>query len=140
MPWDDLSPFLVGSGPTSTVLDPGANANTIIEHSKGGKITTDWSFSGLLTSLLPNMQFNVNVYSESIGEGPEGLVGSVSVAGTAVPPPAEVQIPPSSTQLPPPGPGVSGVYKLTTVVTSTLLGNPFPVAGYAEGPIVQVRP
>jgi hypothetical protein len=86
------------------------------------------------------MQFAVSVYAESIGEGPEGLVGSVSVAGTGVPPPAPVPIPPGSTQLLPPGPGVSGVYKLTTVVTSTLLGTPFPVAGFVEGPIIQVRP
>jgi hypothetical protein len=140
MPWDDLNPFLVGSGPTSTVLDPGANANTIIEHPLGATVTTDWSFTGLLTILLPNMQFAVSVYAESIGEGPEVLVGTVSVAGTAVPPPAQVAIAPASTLLLPPGPGISGVYKLTTVVTSTLLGTPFPVAGFVEGPIVQVRP
>jgi hypothetical protein len=47
--WDDFQPFLVGSGPTSTVLDPDLNPNNILEAALGGSVKVDWSFAGPLT-------------------------------------------------------------------------------------------
>jgi hypothetical protein len=136
--WDDFQPFLVGSGPTSTVLDPDLNPNNILEAALGGSVRVDWSFAGPLTVFLPLTTFTVNIYAESVGPGPELMVGSVPVSGAA-PPTATVPIPAGS--LPAQGPGVSGVYKLTAVITNfiTSSGVPTPLAGFVEGPIVQVR-
>jgi hypothetical protein len=136
--WDDFQPFLVGSGPTSTVLDPDLNPNNILEAALGGSVKVDWSFAGPLTVFLPLTTFTVSIYAESVGPGPEQMVGSVPVSGAA-PPTATVSIPAGS--LPAQAPGVSGVYKLTAVITNVITssGVPTPLAGFVEGPIVQMR-
>jgi hypothetical protein len=142
MPWDDFAPFLVGSGPTSTVLDPDANPNTILEENRGGSVKVDWSFTGIATSFLAGTTFTVSVYAESIGGGPEKLVGSpVDVPGGAGPLTATVVIPPGSLPADTP-PDISGVYELTAVITHRGCSRPpapTALSGFVHGPIIQVR-
>jgi hypothetical protein len=139
MPWDDFAPFLVGSGPTNTVLDPDANPNTILEENLGGSVKVDWGFTGIATSFLPGTTFTVSVYAESIGGGPEKRVGSpVNVPG-AGPLTATVVISPGELPADAP-PDISGVYKLTTVITHRgCAGAPTALSAFVDGPVIQMR-
>jgi hypothetical protein len=138
MSWDDFAPFLVGTGPDVTVQDPDLNPNNILDETLGGSVKVDWSFSGVLSFLVPLTTFTVSLYAESMGPGPEIIVGSVPVPGTG---PLTATIPITPGTLPGPGPGVSGVYKLTVVITNTVTGSTTitPLAGFVEGPMIQMR-
>jgi hypothetical protein len=71
-------------------------------------------------------------------------VGTVTVAGSAhavVGPvwefKATIAIPPTS--LPANGPGVSGVYRLTAVITNTVGGVRDVLGGFVDGPVIEMR-
>ncbi len=149
MSWDDFGNFLHGTGPTNTVLDPDLNPNNILQENLGGTCQMDWSFTGSATQFLEQTTFTVNLYAESIGPGPDVQVGpSVIVPGSAhtppglnAPPPwnytANVAIPPNS--LPATGPNASGVYRLTTVITNSIGGQRDQLAGFVDGPVIEMR-
>lgn len=83
--------------------------------------------------------FNLTVFAESMGPQPEVSLGSVNVNVAAGVPPGPS---PSKTYtgninvvagtLPP------GVYKLVSVLTHSNLGVPTGIAGFEEGPTIQV--
>ena len=51
--WDDSGNFfLVGAGPTATVLDPDNTPNNILDVLQGGSFQVNWSFSGPGAPLL----------------------------------------------------------------------------------------
>jgi hypothetical protein len=144
MSWDDSgNAFLHGTGPMTTVIDPDGTPNNILQENLGGSVKVDWGFSGAGRFFLTPTQFTVNLYAESIGPGPEKLVGTVNVPGsahTAGPTwnfTANVAIPPSS--LPASGPAASGVYRLTALVNNSVGGVRDAVAGFVEGPIIEMR-
>ncbi len=144
MSWDDSgNAFLHGTGPTTTVIDPDGTPNNILQENLGGSVKVDWAFSGAGRFFLDLTQFMVNLYAESIGPGPEKLVGTVNVPGTAhtFGPTwnytATVTIPANS--LPANGPGASGVYRLTALVNNAIAGARDAVAGFVEGPIIEMR-
>ena len=148
MSWDDSgNAFLHGTGPTSTVMDPDGTPNNILQEDLGGSVKVDWGFSGPGRFFLTPTQFTVNLYAESIGPGPEKLVGTANVPGTAHTAgptwnfTATIAIPPapSAGSLPPNGPGVSGVYRLTAIVANSIAGVRDSVAGFVEGPIIEMR-
>jgi hypothetical protein len=148
MSWDDSgNAFLHGTGPTTTVLDPDGTPNNILEESLGGRVRVDWAFSGPGRFLLTPTLFQVNLYAESIGPGPEKLVGTVNVPGSAHTPgptwnfTATVPIPPapSANSLPPNGPGISGVYRLTVVIANSIGGVRDALAGFVEGQVIEMR-
>jgi hypothetical protein len=148
MSWDDSgSAFLHGTGPTTTVIDPDGTPNNILEESIGGSVKVDWAFSGSGRFFLTPTLFTVNLYAESIGPGPEKLVGSVTVPGsahTAGPTwnfSATIGIPPAPApnSLPANGPGVSGVYRLTVVINNSIGGVKDSLAGFVEGPVIEMR-
>ena len=134
--WDDLKPYLVGSEPTATVLDPDGTPNFILDVVQGGAIKIGWSFSGAAKALLNVMKFIVNVYADPVGLGSNALLGTVTVDGTTGPNfTAVVNIPPNSIAV--------GAYRLTTLNTTDLKIVPpqsLPIAGFVDGPIIQVRP
>jgi hypothetical protein len=144
MSWDDSgNTFLHGTGPTTTVIDPDGTPNNILQENLGGSVKVDWGFSGFGRVFLTPTQFTVSLYAESIGPGPEKLVGSVPVAGSAHTPgptwnfTGTVVIPAGS--LPANGPGVSGVYRLTAIVANSIGGVRDSLAGFVEGPIIEMR-
>jgi hypothetical protein len=141
MSWDDFGAFLHGTGPTNTVLDPDLNPNNILQENLGGSCRVDWSFTGPATPFLDPTTFTVSLYAEAIGPGPDMLVGSVNVPGSAHTPPwnytTNVAIPPNS--LPATGPNASGVYRLTTVITNSIGGQRDQLAGFVDGPVIEMR-
>lgn len=144
MSWDDSgNAFLHGTGPTITVMDPDGTPNNILQENIGGSVRVDWSFSGPGRFFLTPTQFQVDLYAESIGPGPEKLVGAVTVPGSAhTPGPTwnfsrSVLIPAGS--LPPQGPTASGVYRLTVVITNSIGGVRTALGGFVEGPVIEMR-
>lgn len=144
MTWDDSgNAFLHGTGPMTTVMDPDGTPNNILQENLGGSVKVDWGFSGAGRFFLGPTQFTVNLYAESVGPGPETLVGTVNIAGTAHTAgptwnyTATVTIPPGS--LPANGPTASGVYRLTVLVNNSIGGVRDAVAGFVEGPIIEMR-
>jgi hypothetical protein len=139
--WDDLAPVIVGAGPTHTVTDPDGTPNNILDVTLGGSITINWSFSGTAIGLLDLAEFSVQVWADPVGLGTNTLVGGapVTVPGTVtVTPPASqgyqavITIAPGSLPV--------GAYRLTTLITCSEGGVSVPIAGFVEGPILQVRP
>ncbi len=144
MSWDDSgNTFLQGGGPTIAVHDPDGTPNNILQENLGGSCTIGWSFSGPGRFFLTPTVFTVELYAGAIGPGPSKLVGSVNVPGSAHTPgptwnyTATVPIPPN--QLPANGPNASGVYRLTTVIANSVGGVRDALAGFIDGPVIEMR-
>jgi hypothetical protein len=145
MTWDDSgSAFLRGAGPALAVLDPDGTPNNILDEPLGGTCIVSWSFSGGGKTLLTPTVFTVDLYAGAIGPGPDKLVGSVNVPGSAFTVAginwdykATIAIPPGS--LPANGPGVSGVYRLTAVIANSVGGVRDVLAGFVDGPVIEMR-
>ena len=145
MSWDDSgNAFLHGTGPALAVLDPDGTPNNILDEPLGGSCIVSWSFSGGGKIFLNPTVFTVNLYAGAIGPGPDKLVGTVNVAGTAhvlvgtnFDYTATIAIPPNS--LPANGPGVSGVYRLTAVITNSVGGARDALGGFVDGPVIEIR-
>lgn len=145
MSWDDSgNAFLHGTGPTLAILDPDGTPNLILDEPVGGSCIVSWSFSGPGKSLLNPTIFTVQLYAGAIGPGPDKLVGTANVAGPAHTVvglnwdfSATVPIPPGS--LPANGPGVSGVYRLTAVITNAVGGVRDVIGGFVDGPVIEMR-
>jgi hypothetical protein len=141
--WDDIPGFIIGGvgTPTSTVADPDGTPNNILAFEDGGKVTVAWSFSGVGLGFLTTAHFSVQLWADPIGTGVNTLVGGVAVTVpgtvTVVPPApqpyhATITIAPSSLPV--------GAYRLTALITTTNGGFSIPIAGFVDGPIIQVRP
>ena len=142
MPWDDSgNAFLHGTGPTLAVLDPDGTPNTVLDEPIGGSCVVGWSFTGPGAALLNATSFTVDLYAGAIGPGPDKLVGNANVAGSNHTPAgaysATIAIPPGS--LPANGPNVSGVYRLTAVVTNSVAGVRDAISGFVDGPVIEMR-
>lgn len=132
--WDDLSPFLVGTGPASTVLDPDGTPNNILDAPLGGSVKVDWSFAGPVSWVLGSLRFTVTLYADPVGPGANMVVGSPTVTGPG--PNYTVTIPVPGGSLTP------DAYRLTTLITAVFIptGAQTNIAGFIDGPIIQVRP
>ena len=145
MSWDDSgNAFLHGTGPTLAILDPDGTPNNILDEPLGGSCIVRWSFSGPGKPFLNPTIFQVNLYAGAIGPGPDKLMGTVNVAGTAHTIvglnwdfAATVPIPAGS--LPANGPGVSGVYRLSAVITNSVGGVRDVIGGFVDGPVIEMR-
>ena len=144
MSWDDSgNAFLHGTGPTTTVIDPDGTPNNILQEDIGGSVRVEWGFSGAGRFFLNATVFTVSLYAESIGPGPERLVGTVPVLGsshTGGPTfnySRDIAI--QANSLPANGPGISGVYRLTVVIANSIGGVRDQLAGFVEGPVIEMR-
>lgn len=122
------------------VQETGLPATTVIEEDKDWEVQVRFEFGGMLAPWIVSLpvEWEFSVMAESMGEGPEVTLGTRPgntnagqlVYGPGNPPPVPTISVPASTLSP-------GAYKL--VGTVTIRGNPPPpIAGYAEGPIVQI--
>lgn len=139
--WDDMHPFLSAipaDGPTVTVLDPGVIPNHILDSALGGSVKVEWSFVGPSVYILDHIQFTVTLYADPVGTGSNQEVGKVASAIGRGPFSETIPIPPSDQ----PGGLAAGVYRLTTLITSvdSDTGETANLAGFTDGPIIQVRP
>jgi hypothetical protein len=138
--WDDLSPFLVGTGPTATVLDPDGTPNNILDAPQGGSVQVDWSFNGASSGILPLLTFTVALYADPVGPGTNVVAGSATVGPGNPGPNYSVNIPLVTNNPAAPNFLAPDAYRLTTLITTVLGGSSFNIAGFVDGPIIQVRP
>jgi hypothetical protein len=127
------------------VVDPGKPFDVTVEWEIFGDLVPLW-----LGALDPSWQ--VEVYAESIGPGPEVTIGSATVAKTATQPctvntaksnctkySAKVTV--AAGTLPEDDGTSSGIYKLvaTVFLNSSLPGQGYDLSGFTEGPIIRVE-
>jgi len=137
--WDDLAPGITGAGPTATVQDPDGTPNNILDVTVGGSVVVDWSFQGVGIALLDLAEFTVELYADPVGPASNVLVGTAVVPGTITVPPTGPN--PYTATIPiPAGFLAVGAYRLTTLITCSEGGFSAPIAGFVDGPIIQVRP
>lgn len=118
----------------------GAKPTTIIRTNQDWFVSVEWDTVGMLTGLIGGT-WHLHIYLESMGPGQDYELFDKSAS------PAEHDIPlkpgpaPIHYHLHPdiaPSSVEPGAYKLVVTATYTDLANdPFPMAGYWEGPIVQ---
>ena len=152
--FDPNIPGLIqGEITTLVVIDPAVNfppfevGNHVLEPDEEFKVTVKWSITGLLRPLwlaALGGNWNVQVYAESIGGGPEILLArddSVPADPNQADYEVTLTVPPNTLDEGDPGSNVSGIYKLvTSVFLNSTLGAPgFDMTGFLEGPIVQVE-
>ena len=129
---------LTGSFTTSVWVTDHTAHNTIIETDQHFHVSVGWELNGAALDLAgPNLRFRVRVLAESMGPGPEPIMAEAEVP--FVPPPAPTHHSDFSHtfdfaagSLPP------GVYRLVVALTATNAGNPINIAGYNDGPMIQV--
>jgi hypothetical protein len=140
MPFD-VPTGLTTSGPTVEVYNAAGNVDRVLDTGESFSIQIDWAISGGSAPLLAGT-WTVRAFAESVGPGPEVLLGTASVAlagplsfSATIPIPA-----PAGNQLPSGPPPISGVYKIVTVITHTnAFGAATEMAGFEEGPVIQMR-
>lgn len=132
---------LVAEDITVEITDPsGIEPKLIIRENDPWKITAKWTLSGSFSNLLQG-QFLVHAHVESMGEGAEIHVGDAEVVAKMTNPANyEAVIDVLGGTLPIVGAGeTSTAYKVVTLVTYEWSdGKPSAMAGYNEGPILQV--
>jgi hypothetical protein len=152
--FDPNIPGLIeGDVTTVIVIDPAgefppfAVGNHVLNRNDAFKIKVAWKITGLLRPLwlaALGGNWNVQVYAESLGGGPEVLLASDNsvaadpqVSDYAL----EIIVPPNALEEGNPGSQTSGIYKLVvSVFLNSDLGAPgFDMTGFNEGPIVQVE-
>ncbi len=146
--WDDFAPFIVGDSLTVTVQDSDFNPNMILDVALGGSIKVDWAFSGPGLAYIGDTTFTVTAYADSVETSAVVPLGPLTVPGTlpAGSPPAPanysqtIPIPPNPTNASTAGLLQVGAWRLTTLITVDFGGNSVPIAGFADGPVIQVRP
>lgn len=138
--WDDLTPYLVGTGPAVIVLDNDQTPNNIINAPLGGSVQVDWSFNGPSSGILPQLTFTVTVYADPVGPGTNVVAGSATVGPNDPGPNYTVNIPLETGNPAAPNFLAPDAYRLTTLITTVLGGVSFNIAGFVDGPIIQVRP
>ena len=152
--FDPNIPGLIEGNITNVaVLDPAGTfppfevGNHVLNRDDSFKVNVKWSITGLLRPLwlaALGGNWNVQVFAESIGGGPEILLArddSVAADPTIGDYAAELTVPANALEEGDPGSNVSGIYKLVvSVFLNSNLGAPgFDMTGFNEGPIIQVE-
>ncbi len=134
MSFDDIPGFLDGTGPSTTVLDNDNTPNNILDATLGGSVQVDWSFSGSLSAILGDVEFTATLVADPVSTNPKLVLGSISVIDASGN--YSVSFPIAANSLAP------DAYRLTAVITSIEVssGGSLPIAGFVDGPIIQVRP
>ena len=152
--FDPNIPNLIeGNITTVVVLDPADTfppfevGNHVLNRNESFQVKVAWKITGLLRPLWLSAlggNWNVQLFAESLGGGPEILLTSDN--SVAALPPAEdysvtLNVPPNALDEGDPGSNVSGIYKLVvSVFLDSKLGPPgFDMTGFNEGPIIQVE-
>jgi hypothetical protein len=151
--FDPNIPGLIeGNVDTVVVIDPSAGfgvGNHVLDGTKAFQVKVTWEITGALAplwlaALKPFGNWNVQVYAESIGGGPEVLL---TRDDSVVPDPnvlsysVTINVPPNKLAEGNPGSEISGIYKLVAAVfLNSDLGDPgFDMTGFNEGPIIQIE-
>ncbi|RME49230.1 MAG: hypothetical protein D6791_01225 [Chloroflexi bacterium] len=137
MPFEHpLGGFLTGTI-SHTVQDPaGINPpSTVIQTDDPWNVQVQWSIDGVAAWLLGG-EWHLRVFAESIGPGPEVLLGTATVPLATVPPPPPRNF--THTINVPAGTLPEGTYRLVTVINYTNGGVPAEMAGFDDGTVIQL--
>ena len=149
----NIPPLIQGEVTTLLVVDPAATfppfevGNHVLDRDKPFQVIVKWKITGPLRPLWLKAlggNWNVQVYAESLGGGPEVLLArddTVKADPNREEYDVTITVPPNTLDEGNPGSNVSGIYKLVTAVfLDSTLGSPgFDMAGFLEGPIIQVE-
>jgi hypothetical protein len=132
--FDDIPGFLDGTGPTTTVFDNDGTPNNILDATLGGAVEVDWQFAGSLSAILGDVEFTATLVADPVSVDPKLVLGSISVIDASGNYSVTFPIAPNSLN--------PDAYRLTVVITSIEVssGGSLPIAGFVDGPIIQVRP
>ncbi len=132
---------LVGGFLTDVLVDEHdgpPKSKTIIETDQHFHVSVGWHLIGTALDLAgPNLKFKVKLLVESMGPGPETIAATAEVP--FVPPPAPSHHSDFSKTFDfAAGTLPEGVYRLVIALTATNAGKPINIAGYNDGPMIQV--
>ena len=135
----DGLPALDGAVTAVAIIDHDGNPNRVIDDQLPFDVTINWTVQPPATAALLDGQWTVKVYAESMGPGPELLIGTAVVAATGGPAySASINVPAGT--LPSDVPPDSGVYKLVVVITyRNTLNVLTEMAAFSEGPMFLLR-
>jgi hypothetical protein len=135
----DGLPALDGEVTNVAVIDNDGNPNRVLDDQFPFDVTLQWKVQPAATAALLDGKWTVKVYAESMGPGPEVLIGSVDKPGNGgLTYDAKITVPAGT--LPADVPPDSGVYKLVTVITyRTHSGVLTEMAAFGEGPVILLR-
>lgn len=134
MSFDDIPGFLDGDGPHTKVLDNDGTPNHILDAVLGGSVEVDWTFTGSLSAILGDVEFTVTLVADPVSVDPKLVLGTTSVVDASGNYSVSFPIAPNSLN--------PDAYRLTALITSVEVssGGSLPIAGFHDGPIIQVRP
>ncbi len=129
---------------TTAVLDPDLTPNLVLDKGLAFFVRVNWTPTGPGVQTLGG-NWTIKAYAESLGPGPELQIGPsltipvVPIDGHAYS--ESISVPANTLLAEGEGaPPASGVYKLVVVVTHTnTLGTRTEMAGFAEGPVFEIR-
>lgn len=135
----DGLPALDGAVTAVAIIDHDGNPNRVIDDQLPFDVTINWTVQPPATAALLDGQWTVKVYAESMGPGPEVLIGTAVVAANGGPAySASINVPAGT--LPSDVPPDSGVYKLVVVITyRNTLNVLTEMAAFSEGPMFLLR-
>ena len=123
---------------TATVQDNNGAPSSVLEAGLPFTVHVDWSIDALAALLLGG-QWELAVYVESIGPGPEQQIGPTVITPlTGATTYAANVLVPANTLPDDPGAPNSGVYKVATVLTHRNFGSITDVVGVVEGPVLRI--
>lgn len=139
--FENLFPPTLLTGDLSTeVLDPHGITPpvTIIRTSDLWKVKADWYIQGPAAPLISG-KWTWRVFAESIGAGPELELGKKEVPVDVVWDLVTLRRDyPDNTIDVTAGTLPAGVYRLVSVLNYANMGVPLEIAGFVEGPVVQI--
>lgn len=144
-----------GEAETLVIIDPATPnppfvKNLVVDGTKPFDVKVKWKLDGYLVpvwlSALTSSQWNVELFAESMGPGPEIRIasGTLPVGPIVNPKTYELTLTVPANTLPEGNPAAndpSGIYRLTaSIFLNSNLGAPgYDIAGFAEGTIIKVE-
>lgn len=139
MPLEVPFPNILSGSISASVLDPQdpGTPQTIIETDDDWNVDVHWQLQGPLAPFLAGT-FTLRIFAESLAASSfEGQIGATQTFNLNAAPPSTTRNYAANVVIPA-GSVPTGVYKITTVLTYANLGVPLEMAGFVEGPLVQL--
>lgn len=135
----DGLPALSGAVTNVALIDPDGTPNRVLDASRDFTVDISWTVDPASTAILLDGTWTVSAYAESMGPGPEAVIGSATVAANGGPA-YSTTITVTTGTLTADVPPDSGVYKLVVVITYRTATNVLTeMAAFSEGTLFLLR-
>jgi hypothetical protein len=149
----NIPPLIGGDITTVRVIDPATDfppfevGNLVLSPAQAFQVQVEWKIVGGLRPLWLKAlggKWNVQVFAESVGDGPEKLLArndDVEARFDVFDYAVTLDVPAFSLPEGDPGSNVSGIYKIVAAVflNSDLPAPGFDMIGFNEGPYIQIE-